>query len=137
MARRRVSGKGAAEDGNVETGAQMLSPLRKRGDGLIGCVVQLPDLDRLAGLEGGPRGRQGLAGGLALGLVADGEDEPGEAEVEELPRAFEADAAVGPRHDGCPAAEVSIAAREGQHASGELPAEELELAGFPLGCDVK
>lgn len=141
MAGCRIQGKEAAvdagvEDGNVKPGAELLGPLRKRDDGLVGCIIQPPDFDGLAGLEV-LLGRQIVAGGFALGLVSDGEDELGQAKVEELSCAFQADAAVGPRHDGCPAGEVDMASRKGRRGFGELPAEELELAGFPLGRDVE
>lgn len=117
---------------------KMFCPLSKRGDGLVGCVVQFLDFDGMTGLERSP-GRRGLASEFALGFVADGDDQRGEAKVEELSRAFQAGSAVGPGHYGCPATEVDrlIALRGKRRGCEAQPAEELVPACFLLGSDIE
>lgn len=134
MACGSVQGKDAAvhtsvEYRNVEWRAQTQCLLRKGGYGLVGCIVELPDIYFLSWLQHFC-GRQGIACRFTFGLVTDGNYQPLQAEVKELSRILHTYATVATGHDGCLAAEVDVASQEGRRTCRELPAKEL-ACGLP------
>lgn len=91
----RVLSEGCLEDTSVQNSEveawQSLGTLHEGSDRVVLLEVELPDFD--GGLGDGP---QGLPGGSTLGLIANGENQRVQAQLEQLPGAFEPEAGVEP-----------------------------------------
>ncbi|KAK8052927.1 hypothetical protein PG996_012228 [Apiospora saccharicola] len=75
------------------------SPTTRKGPNrVVGRTIQLPDLDAAAPEISVPGELHHRC--LASRLAPDGKDEGSDSQIEKLAAAFEADATVGPGHDG-------------------------------------